>query len=197
MGDESSSDKAADAAMERYASGDDAAFAELYDLLAHRLYGYLVRRTGDRALAEDLVQQTLLHMHRARGSFLRGAAVLPWALAIARRLVIDTFRRERRQVPTTRDDEMLPSVVADAPTAHEILEAAELAEQLRGALAALPEPQRVAFELLKQDGLSVSDAAALLGTTEGAVKLRAFRAYEALRTVVARNSETRAATRRT
>lgn len=48
----------ASAAMDRYASGDDAAFADLYDALAPRLYGFLLRLTGERGAAADLLQQT-------------------------------------------------------------------------------------------------------------------------------------------
>jgi RNA polymerase sigma-70 factor (ECF subfamily) len=85
---------AADLAMERYADGDDSAFATLYDELAPALYGYLLRQTGSSAVAEDGVQQTLLQIHCARDGFVRGAAVRPWAFAIARRLVIDGYRKE-------------------------------------------------------------------------------------------------------
>jgi RNA polymerase sigma-70 factor (ECF subfamily) len=70
--------------MDRYAQGDDSAFAELYDGLAPRLLGFLVRQTRDQAKAEDIVQQTMLQIHRARGRFLPGAEVTPWAFAIAR-----------------------------------------------------------------------------------------------------------------
>jgi len=56
----------ADAAMERYARGDEAAFGELYDAIAPRLLGFLHKATRDAFAAEDLMQQTLLHMHRAR-----------------------------------------------------------------------------------------------------------------------------------
>ncbi len=77
----------ATSAMDRYAQGDDAAFSELYDALAPRLYGYLLRQTRNNARAEDLTQQTFLQMHCARGRFVRGADVVPWAFAIARRLL--------------------------------------------------------------------------------------------------------------
>src|SRR5215470_20376392 len=85
----------ADAAMERYARGDETAFADLYDAIAPRLLGILRKATRDPSAAEDLMQQTLLHMHRARGSFIPGAPVMPWACAIARRLATDRARRRR------------------------------------------------------------------------------------------------------
>jgi RNA polymerase sigma-70 factor (ECF subfamily) len=85
----------ASGAMDRYACGDDAAFGDLYEALAPCLLGFLVRLTGDTSAAEDLLQQTFLQMHDARGRFARGADVTPWAMAIARRLFIDSTRRSR------------------------------------------------------------------------------------------------------
>jgi RNA polymerase sigma-70 factor (ECF subfamily) len=169
----------ADVAMEHYAGGEDAAFARVYDAIAPRLYGYLIRQTRDRARAEDLLQQTMLHIHRARARFLPGAEVTPWAFAIARRLVVDGVRRERREV--LADDGEPDAGASLDPSADDLIQAQEIADRMRRALAELPESQRAAFELIKQEGLSVAEAAQVLGTTVSAVKLRAHRAYEALR----------------
>ncbi len=88
---------AADAAMERYADGDDGAFDELYDLLAPPLYRALLRQTRDAERAEDLVQQTMLQLHLTRGRFQRGSSVFPWAFALARRKLVDEIRAARRR----------------------------------------------------------------------------------------------------
>lgn len=178
---------ALDAAMDRCARGDDAAFGEVYDRLAPRLLGFLFRYTRDHAKAEDVVQQTMLQMHRNRGRFLPGAEVVPWAFAIARRLLIDQHRRGGREVLARSDDDESTTqllVALDAP-ADQVAIAKEVAARLSAELAKLPENQRVAFELIKQDGLSVAEAAQVLGTTVAAVKLRAHRAYEALREALA------------
>ena len=82
----------ADEAMDRYACGSDEAFDALYDSLAPRLHAFLSRRARDAETTEDLVQQTFLQMHRARGTFLPGAEVLPWSFAIARRLMRTCIR---------------------------------------------------------------------------------------------------------
>ncbi|MDP8998696.1 MAG: RNA polymerase sigma factor [Myxococcota bacterium] len=170
----------ADRAMERYAAGDEGAFGLVYDALAPRLYGYLLRQTrGDRARAEDLLQQTLLHIHRARDRFIAGAEVMPWAFAIARRLLVDAIRRSKREV-LTEDGEPDPGV-SDLPTALDLVHGHELGAMVESVLARLPQSQRVAFELIKHEGLSVAEAAEVLGTTVAAVKLRAHRAYQALR----------------
>lgn len=176
---------ALDAAMGRYARGEDAAFGEVYDGLAPRLQSFLQRYTRDRARAEDVVQQTMLQIHRARGRFIPGAQVVPWAFAIARRLLIDMHRRGGREVLAPTDDDTLTQLMAalDAP-ADDVAIAKEVALRLSAELSRLPENQRVAFELIKQDGLSVAEAAQVLGTTVAAVKLRAHRAYEAMRAVL-------------
>jgi RNA polymerase sigma-70 factor (ECF subfamily) len=175
----------ADAAMARYARGDDAAFAVVYDAVAPRLYGYLLRQTHDAARAEDIVQQTLLQMHRARGRFIPGAEVTPWAFAIARRLLIDSVRRRKREVLVAVDEEGEGDVArSNEPSADALVAADQLAKRIQRELVRLPEAQRVAFELVKQEGLSLAEAAQVLGTTVAAVKLRAHRAYEALRAVL-------------
>jgi RNA polymerase sigma-70 factor (ECF subfamily) len=167
-----------DLAMERYARGDESAFAELYDAIAPRLFSFLLRQTRSEARAKDVLQQTMLKIHLARGTFIDGAAVLPWAYAIARRLFIDQTRRGRREIPAEPD--------ADAPAIDQVSPddaayAGELGARIRRALEKLPENQRIAFQLVKEEELSIAEAAAILGTTESAVKLRAHRAYETLR----------------
>jgi RNA polymerase sigma-70 factor (ECF subfamily) len=171
----------ANAAMDRYAQGDDAAFAALYDALAPRLHQYLVRQCRDQSRADDLLQQTLLHMHRARGRFTAGAEVLPWAFAIARRLLIDSVRRGKYEVLGDGDESGRGEPAGDGRGADDLLDSKRLAQAVEVELSRMPEPHRVAFELIKKEGLSVKEAAAVLGTTATAVKLRAHRAYVALR----------------
>jgi RNA polymerase sigma-70 factor (ECF subfamily) len=198
-GSERSARSAADAAMERYAAGDEAAFSTLFDLLAPRLHGYFLRQTRDADVADDLTQQTLLKIHRARGQFMRGAAVTPWAFAIGRRLLIDDVRRRRRDLLAPNHEETVDRASSEAPAADDLVAAQETSTRIRKALLRLPASQRAAFELVKQEGLTFVEAAETLGTTVAAVKLRAHRAYEALRValgdVLERESPQRTATR--
>jgi RNA polymerase sigma-70 factor (ECF subfamily) len=178
--------ESANAAMERYARGEDRAFAQLYDLLAPRLHRYLLRASRDPTRADDLLQQTMLRIHRARGRFISGAEVLPWAFAIARRLFIDSVRRhkgERRTVSLeTGGREASPvEIVADERPADELIDSQRLRSAIDAQLERLPDSHRAAFELIQKDGLSIREAAEVLGATPGAVKLRAHRAYVALR----------------
>jgi RNA polymerase sigma-70 factor (ECF subfamily) len=178
----------ASAAMDRYAEGDDEAFGALYDVLAPRLFVFLCRQTGDRARAEDLVQQTFLQMHCARETYVTGADVIPWAFAIARRLAIDLHRRVKREIASDQHD--FDAIARDlAP--DDALRSKQAARILQETLSQLPEAQRAAFELIKYDGLSVAQAAEVLGTSVIAVKLRAHRTYEALREALMLKKEAR------
>jgi len=181
----------ADQAMERYADGDVTAFSALYDELAPRLFRFAARQLQSHAAAEDVVQQALLQIHCARDRFTRGAAVLPWAYAIARRLVIDVTRRRGREDlranPVQDSDEPSGAAAPDEALHRKRSEAA-----LRRDLLHLPPALREAFELLKVEGLSVAEAAEVLGITRGMVKIRAHRATVALRSAEMRRE--RAAT---
>jgi RNA polymerase sigma-70 factor, ECF subfamily len=173
-------DDCADEAMDRYAAGDEAAFVALYERLAPCLYGFLLRRTRDRERTADLLQQTFLHIHRARRSFVPGAQVRPWMWSIARRLLIDSARLATRDVVLAYQWELI-GVAAQA--ADDLMDARQLAARLADEVARLPEPQRLAFEL-KQRGLSLAEAARALRISTGAVKLRIHRAHVALRTAL-------------
>ena len=171
--------------MRKYCDGDASAFRELYALLAPRLLGYLAKMARDRALAEDLLQQTFLKLHRARAAYVRGADPVPWLYAIAHRTFIDETRRKKRAIVRPAGDDDLPEAPATitGEPAGSAPEAAdpELTKAALDALAELPEPQREAVVLVKLEGKSIAEAAEIAGTTVGAMKVRAHRGYEALR----------------
>jgi RNA polymerase sigma-70 factor (ECF subfamily) len=180
-------------AMARYADGDDVRFAVVYDLAAPALYRFLVRLARDQALAEDLTHETFLRVHGARASYRRGARVMPWMFAIGRRLFLDSVRSRKRWGPSldapNADGERPsdPGIEAGGPSQEEMLVASRLAPKVEELLAEMPETQATAFRLLKQENLSIAEAAAVLGTTEMTVKLRAHRAYESLRAALGRD----------
>jgi RNA polymerase sigma-70 factor (ECF subfamily) len=176
--------------MERYADGDATAFEILYDEIAPRLQRFAMRETRSRSAAEDVVQQTLLQIHSARSRFARGAAVLPWAFAIARRLVIDG---RRHAVHVARLELVVGGGSGEAetgaPPADDALDRKRREADLERDLLALPAVHREAFSLVKLEGLSVAEAAQVLGTTPSNVKVRIHRAAEALRQGDARRQE--------
>jgi RNA polymerase sigma-70 factor (ECF subfamily) len=178
---------ALDEVMDRYARGDDAAFGELYRSGAGRVRGFLLRLSGDLPLADDLTQETFLRIRRARGSFATAAAALPWMLAIARNAFRDHVRRAQARTAAANRAEQegnRPREAAPDTRGDEALAAREMLDVVRRAIERMPVLQREAFVLLRFEGLSVSEAAEVLGASESAVKIRAFRAYELLRVAI-------------
>jgi RNA polymerase sigma-70 factor (ECF subfamily) len=180
--------------MQRYCEGDSRAFRELYVATRARLLGYLRSLIRDDAMAEDILQQTFLKLHGARSIYVRGMDPVPWLYAIARRTCIDEMRRRcQSRIRLLRgSEELLPEVEATTwgtathAVAEEPYSEAECAAVL-DALDELPAGQRAALGLTKIQGLTMRDAARTLGTTEGAVKLRAHRGYARMRALLGRD----------
>ena len=159
--------------MEGYQRGEQEAATTLIDKLSPQIFVFYLGEVRERARAEDLLQDFWLRIHSARRTYRPGEPVLPWIYAIARRVRIDEYRRNRSRHYEVQS-EKLPETAADKSTADESLELGDL-------LAALPEAQREVVLLLKVSGLSLEEAARATGTSVGAVKQKAHRAYENLR----------------
>jgi RNA polymerase sigma factor (sigma-70 family) len=129
--------------------------------------GYLLRRTGDPAAAEELAQETF---YRATRAFLgwRGGSPAAWLLSIARNVLIDEIRRGRTILP-------LPDTLVDSRAERED------ALEVREVLEELPASQRQLLELVYVHGYSHAETAAILGSSEGAVKTGVWRARSAFR----------------
>jgi RNA polymerase sigma-70 factor, ECF subfamily len=170
-----------ESAMSRFSSGDDDAFATVYDRLASPLRLFLTRACGDRALAEDLTHETVLKIHRARDLYRPGARVLPWAFTIARRVYADEYRKRRHEKPRFRSDDPANDVVDPRPLADQLLDRKRAANNLDAAISTLPEHQAAVCRLVRDEGLSSAEMAGTLGTSAGTTRVRAHRAYKALR----------------
>jgi RNA polymerase sigma-70 factor, ECF subfamily len=177
--------EAVDLAMHRYADGDDGAFAEVFSALAARLRLFLQRMGCSADAAEDLTQETFLRMHNARGSFARGKPAAPWAYAIARNCFISHTRSSRAKLARASVAAAQVEHVAGANSVEEESMARQSAEVVRRTLASMTAARREAFILLRYEGMSVAAAAQIVGISEGALKIRAFHAYELLRGALA------------
>jgi RNA polymerase sigma-70 factor, ECF subfamily len=178
----------ADEVMRRYAGGDEAAFHELYAALSPRLYSFCVRLAGRNGDADDLFQDAFLKLHRSRATYVSGASALHWAFAIVRSTHVDRLRRRTRRPEklVASTDEVLGAIVESAGSPESDLHAGTLARIVEQELQRMSERNRSAYILLKVEGLTAVEAAAVLGTTSDAVKQRASRAYEALREALTR-----------
>jgi len=172
--------------MAAYVAGDRRAFEHLFARLAPRLHRFFRRSFRAEATADDLLQVTFLKLHRARETYKPEMRVAPWAFAIAARVRLDEFRR-RKRLAEDGDEEALARAdeARAAEAASEVPLDGDTADAVRRAVDALPESQRVVIHLNRFEGMTFGEIARVLGTTEGAVKLRAFRAYGALKKTLA------------
>ncbi len=179
--------------MERYVDGDPSAFSSLHTRLHPRLRGFLMKLVRDETAVDDLVQLTLLKAHLARERFaLQGGdpdgAVQGWYFAISRNVAMDflrdKYRGERRRAGGDEDGDPVAELADAELNAEQLGEQverdAEIVERVREAIARLPPGQREVVELHKLRGMSMAKIAERLAVREGAVRVRAHRAYKAL-----------------
>lgn len=167
--------------MAAYAGGDRQTFAQLFHRWAPRIHGFFLRALGEPQAADDLLQVTFMNLHRARGTFRPLSSLRSWLFSIAANALHDELRR-RRRLPLAPEEEQ--EAVAERVAAEDeqvSLDSRRRARKLRAALDRLPESQRAVLHLHRFEQMTFAEIAQVLGITEGAVKLRAFRAYETLR----------------
>jgi len=174
--------------MTRYAAGEDDVFEAIYQGLEAPLYRFCLRLTARRHEADDLFQETFLKMHRARATYAPGASVLHWAFAIARSLYLSRVRYWRRRpewLGPANDVSELEDVHVDAASTPEAeLIADRLLDVVVAELRRMSEKNRSAYVLMREEGLSAADAAAVLGTTVDGVKQRAHRADQQIKSAL-------------
>jgi RNA polymerase sigma-70 factor (ECF subfamily) len=168
--------------MTRAQAGDREAYERLLVAVLPVLRSYVRARLRDASSEEDVVQNVLVSIHRARHTYQAGRPVGAWVRAIARNAVVDAqrarTRRARRELPTADLD-----VHAEPASEPELSQA--LSPRLQRALESLPAGQREAVELIHLRELSVAEAAESLGVSPGALRVRAHRGYRALRSALA------------
>lgn len=162
--------------MAGYQRGDEAAAAQLVEVLSPALCRFFTAQGVRPEEAQDSVQETWLRIHRARHTYRAGTAVLPWAYAIARHVRVDRYRRQQKFAVREIQMEQLPERPALAPQGGPALEAL---------LSELPDSQREVLLMLKGAGLSLEEVARATSSTVGAVKQKAHRAYVKLRGLLA------------
>jgi RNA polymerase sigma-70 factor (ECF subfamily) len=171
-----------EALMAAYVAGDERAFQQLFQRTAPSIHAFFMRSFAEAAVADDLMQTTFFKMHRARGQWRSDRRLRPWLFSIAARVRIDELRR-RYGLREDASPEAVERAADEAQpaSAEDEAERADVAAAVQAALARLPESQRVVVHLHRFAGLTFAEIGAILGASEGAVKLRAFRAYSELR----------------
>jgi len=162
--------------MRRYVEGDSSAFRMLFERYGPILLRLTRRHLRDEELAQEIVQQTFFQLHRARHDFRQDSRLRPWVLTIAMNLVREHWRRQKRRKMSELDE---TKHAAPEPV-RSPMEASQRVQQLREAMSKLPESQRIVVELHWFQERPFSEVAEIVGSTEGAVRVRAHRAYKKL-----------------
>ena len=177
------------ALMLRVQRGERAAFAELVDKYRQPLANFIFRTVRDETEAEDLAQNVFLQVYKSRDRYKRTAKFSTWLFTIARNLCLNELRRRSRHPAESLSETGIET--DDQPgrqyedknalrPAEEALHG-ELAAKIEQALAALPENQRTAILLCRQEELSYEEIAAVLGCSLSATKSLIHRGRETLK----------------
>jgi RNA polymerase sigma-70 factor (ECF subfamily) len=177
---------------------DASAFAELYDFYLPRIYGYLMRRAGERVVAEDLTAATFTRAFEVlRAGTFRNESLGGWLYRVAGNALVDHVRRSRRYVPGwirasdaaggARGDDGSPGGELESAAddrAVEALTAAIERDALARAITRLPDAHRRVVVLRYLDGLEPGELAGALGCSRTTASVRLHRALRALRTIL-------------
>ena len=162
--------------MEQSQQGDPDACSALLDDIGPSLTYFLRRRVADPHELEDVYQEVFMAIFEARHTYDPERPFEPWLFAIARNIAADYTRRRWSRAHWEELVAELPERPADTSNTA--------APELETVLSKLPSNQREAFSLLKLEGLSLEAAAARAGVSVGALKVRAHRAYKALKRLI-------------
>jgi len=165
-------------------AGDAVSYHRFLTRLSGNLRAFFRRRLARLPDdVEDLVQETLIAVHRQRHTYRVGEPLTAWAYAIARYKLVDLMRsralREAFTDPWNDEQALLAACDDEATLAHRDLE-----QLLRG----LPAAQRVAIEKVKLEGRSVAEASRLTGQSPSAVKVSVHRGLKALAAKIRRSA---------
>ena len=162
--------------------GDSAAYETLLREIVPALRVFVGARLRDSPTTEDVVQNVLLSLHRARHTYQPTRPFGPWLRAIARNATADALRARGRRAER---ETALPDADRIADEREPSRADAPLSARMARALAELPPAQREAVELIHVRELSVAEAADHAGVSVSALKVRAHRGYKALRKLLA------------
>jgi len=159
--------------------GDSNAFGVLFHRYQGKILNFAWRYLNDMGSAEDVLQKTFLRMLLFRKSFRKKASFATWLYTIAKNLCWEDSEKLRKE-SHAHNENPDPSEYERQDPLHEV-EQKELHETVRKAISSLPPRQRTAVILTKYQGMTLSEAAMVLGCSEGAVKQLIHRALPDLR----------------
>ncbi len=182
--------------MLRVKEGDGASFGLLLEKHRRPVVHFLYRMVQNQAVAEELAQEVFLRVYRSRATYEPAAKFTTWLFRIATHLALNALRDGRNERAQERLDAGSPEVAArqvldTRPSVEERMVYQARLDEVRRAIAALPDKQRAAVLMHKYEEMEYSQIARTLNCSESAVKSLLFRAYETLRSRLAHMAEGR------
>jgi RNA polymerase sigma-70 factor, ECF subfamily len=172
--------------MLRVKDGDGASFGVLLEKHRSSVVHFLYRMVQHQAVAEELAQEVFLRVYRSRGTYEPTAKFTTWLFRIATHLALNSLRdgkNERSQERLDERSEDMPArqVEDHRPSVEQSMVRKAALDEVRQAVAALPDKQRAAVLMHKYKEMEYTQIARVLNCSESAVKSLLFRAYETLR----------------
>jgi RNA polymerase sigma-70 factor, ECF subfamily len=183
--------------MLRLKAGDTSSFTALLERHRTPVVRFLFRMVQNQAVAEELAQEVFLRVYRSRASYEPTAKFTTWLFRIATNLALNQLRNGSGERSTESLDETYEGSEGDpvrqaedrTPNIEQHLMREARLQQVREAIAALPEKQRAAVLMHKYEGMDYAQIGKILNASESAVKSLLFRAYEKLRERLAHLNE--------
>ena len=172
--------------MIRVKEGDGASFGLLLEKHRSSVIHFLYRMVQNQAVAEELAQEVFLRVYRSRANYEPTARFTTWLFRIATHLALNALRDGKYQRAEASLDAETPEsstrqVFDTRPSVEQVMVRQVRLDEIRRAIAALPEKQRAAVLMHKYEEMEYSHIAKTLNCSESAVKSLLFRAYETLR----------------
>ena len=171
-----------EALMKLSLSGDKRAYAVLLQETARLLRPFLARRLNSSSEVDDLLQEILISIHKARHTYDGERPYMPWAYAIAKFRLQDHLRAHyadhlRHAVELSEVENDLQAPVTKSDISY---------ESISGEIEKLPPKQAAILQMMHQEGYTAKEVAEKIGMKESAVKVAAHRAYKILRKILER-----------
>ena len=170
-------DKNLEALMEKAIKGDSLAYSQVLKTITSLIRPYFAKRLSNQSEIEDVVQETLISLHKARHTYNCDRPLKPWVFAIAKYRLADYLRSHyASHLQYTDDIDKAADIAAD-----DVTETGINYESIKKDTYKLPGKQPMILHLIHSEGYTSKEVAKKMGMTESAVKVSAHRAYKILR----------------
>ncbi|MBA2405996.1 MAG: sigma-70 family RNA polymerase sigma factor [Bdellovibrionales bacterium] len=158
-------------------AGDNNAYNQFLSRVSVVLVPYVQKKISHSEFLDDIIQDTLIAIHKSRHTYLPGRSLAAWIYVICEHRIIDFYRKYRR---VEKSELYLPEEMEKVQISAEDTRSVELYRELE----ALPEKQRAVIEMMKLEGMRITEIAQKTGMSESAIKVNAFRGYQTLKRIL-------------